>query len=599
MMRNIVLFLFLAKTLVSVNGDITECYVNGTEVLRDNVCVINDECYEAGENIVDDNCKVCNPDRRRDGGVYKTRTLKSNVLECKDRYVLDCHELYVKATWEKDMFAADTIEMTLNDDSCNDYQANMTHIWVTTYFDDCGSTHTSTPDIITQENTASLKITYNWLNVIERTVVYKYRMECIFDRRVNVSTANYYEVTLDLEGLQANQSDRIEFNASMAIYTSDSFLTIAPSPLSVTSFQPIYVRIEEGYENELFRFVVNQCYATPEASGESGTQYTFLDRKCPLDPSFEQLDQTIDRFDYKIDAFTFIEVRRSVYLHCKLFICPINDTSQECTQECITPARRRRSLEEEERHRSRRDTDVGPVETIDIRSEEIEFKRVKTCKDISCPENSRCIDLYPAECRCNEGYVMYADQNRCVNDNMFEAKGLKIEGEFLKSYSNTTSTDFLKFSSSVEAELMVAFKMENDKIIGVKVIGARQGSIILDLQFIFAKDVSVEEAKDMFIKGVTIARKQTLSSILESILSNVNSDVTPDISKRAKEVPEEKDNTVLIAVATAAVLVVAIAILSVVIVKFCTRPKVVKANIDGFVNAGVDNEKVSVEMGNY
>ena len=103
-------------------------------------------------------------------------------------------------------------------------------------------------------------------------------MKCVFDRRVNVSSVNGFNATEVVDGI-VDGSGFTKFTASLSLFDSDSFLKPALTPLTVTSFEPIFIGIKEENADERFKFVVHRCYATPTADAQDAIRYMFFDMR--------------------------------------------------------------------------------------------------------------------------------------------------------------------------------------------------------------------------------------------------------------------------------------------------------------------------------
>jgi hypothetical protein len=492
-----------------------------------------------------------------------------------------CHELYVIASWNKEIFGSRKVNITLNDPSCQGYQQNNTHIWVTVNFNGCGSIIHENGDLIFQENTALVTVTSIKSNVIERRINYNYNMRCIFDRSINVSTSNSFD-TGDANGGVFNSSAVTSFNASMAIYDSSSFLKVADHPFTVTSHQPIFIGIKEINNNENFKFIVHQCFATPSSS-RYGLHYMFFDLKCGIDSTFKMLSNSNDHFNFQINAFRFIEIRNSVFIHCNLYICKVNTTSPACTQTCH--ARKRRDLSQGAT------IEELPLKEVSVRTNEIFFQKKTVCDEMTCPLNSQCLELYPAQCRCNEGHVFNSKAGTCNEERVFDIHGLHVDMDFISTYSDPTSTDFLKLATDIEKQLTALFRLEDERIEGVKVISAREGSVVLDLALIYAKNTTKEEAFKSFVESVMANHTEANDTATSQKLKiKIKREKIPTI---AIEMVIKEDNTILlIAVILPTLLIFVFGIIALIIGCKRSRNKVVK-HIKGFENHGISMEKSS------
>ena len=88
--------------------------------------------------------------------------------------------------------------------------------------------------------------------------------------------------------------------------------------------------------------------------------------------------------------------------------------------------------------------------------------------------NSQCVELFPAQCRCVDGYVFSQATKQCVSENIAIVRGVHLDVEFETSYYNAKSTEFLMLATRVEKELIAA--VDRQFIAGVKVISATPGN---------------------------------------------------------------------------------------------------------------------------
>ena len=132
-------------------------------------------------------------------------------------------------------------------------------------------------------------------------------MQCVFDRIKNVSLANGYNSAVETRKT-ISVIDTTTFQASMKIYQNNQYQLEASSPFTVTSNQPIYLGISEENKNPNFKFVVQNCWATPSADKFSSVRYMFFHSKCPLDSTYRVVKHDDDHYNFVIDAFAFIQV---------------------------------------------------------------------------------------------------------------------------------------------------------------------------------------------------------------------------------------------------------------------------------------------------
>ena len=439
-----------------------------------------------------------------------------------------CNELYVTGIWEINKLKADQLQISLNDPSCRDYKGNATHVWITANFNRCGSLIHQDVNLIIQENTALITSTFVNSTIYRRIKQY-YNMKCTFDRTKTVSTSNSFNSTDRLDTIY--RLSTTIFKVSMAIFTSSSYLKIAGNPFSVTSFQPIYIGIKEINQNENVKFIVHQCYATSYFNIHT-VRYTFFDKQCALDPTFKIESYTYNHFNFFIAAFKFIEIRKSVFIHCNLYVCKVDSVSAPCTQTCR--ARKRRSVSDVSTNEDR------PLNELRLQTTEIIFKKKLSCNEISCQLNSHCKEMYPAVCRCNNGYVFHREKNTCESYGLFHIYGLTLEMEYLNTYDDPTTEDFVGLAMDVEEHVYTTLPWGNDKIAGTKAVGATKGSVVLDLALVHTKTSNKYEAFDFFIKHVMVNHSNTINRL------KIKLNIMPTMEIYKIQPPTEEDNTVLL-----------------------------------------------------
>jgi len=480
--------------------------------------------------------------------------------------------------------AADNLNITLNDPECDSYEQNATHVWVKVMFAGCGSIISETGDLITQENTATLRVTnYDKNAIIKRESLHYYKMQCIFSRSRNVSVANGYETSV---GVATNftKTAKTTFEASMTIYDS-TYSTPATTPYKVTSRQPIYIGIKEDNDNVNFKFVVQDCWATPGSNMMDAVQYMFFHKKCPLDDTYSMANQADHRYQFSIDAFSFIAVRKAVFIHCKLWVCLVNSTTPACTQECESNvgARKRRSIESRD----------GLEEEVSISSSKIVFEKKPTCAQLACPAFSSCVEAYPAQCLCNEGYVLHKKSGKCVQERQLQLIGLHFDMEFQSAYADTNSLQFKRFAAEMEEKLIGVLVKEAGEIEGVKVIGARPGSIVLDLVLIHSPKSTKKLAYDYFVSIMTVESDQ--SQALKAI--KVKTQIVPTLGggeRKKEEEIMEKHNTLLIVCIAVAVAATMLGVLLVTVVRYRSMGASIEAK-EVQTQQGVDNSGMVME----
>ena len=112
---------------------------------------------------------------------------------------------------------------------------------------------------------------------------------------------------------------------------------------------------------------------------------------------------------------------------------------------------------------------------------------------------------------------------------MFRTSNLHLDKQFLPSYTDTTSDQFIRFAEHVEKNLMTSFSFRRDVIRGMKVVAAREGSIVLDILVLYSDVVTSREAFRHFIDNIvdvessdSLGVKRHIAPIYEEIDDIVN-----------------------------------------------------------------------------
>ena len=123
--------------------------------------------------------------------------------------------------------------------------------------------------------------------------------------------------------------------------------------------------------------------------------------------------------------------------------------------------------------RKRRDvTNEPPVDEMTLMSETIYFQKKPTCKDITCPINSHCLDLYPSLCRCDVGFIWNRVSGNCSVGNTIIVRGVNLDLDIPTMYGDSQSNVFNRFAMDFEEgvnEVVQKDPVNSKKILGAKV----------------------------------------------------------------------------------------------------------------------------------
>jgi len=222
--------------------------------------------------------------------------------------------------------------------------------------------------------------------------------------------------------------------------------------------------------------VVQNFWAAVEATEEfSNYKYTFFSKGCALDSTFETLTETANTFRFKIDAFVLLMLKSQTYLTCSLYVCTVDSGTPECNFGC-NKARKRRSI----------DSDLTVAQEILVRnrrsaltsirrsqidmglaiSNQIQFIQKPTCTTLKCPIDSKCIENYPAFCRCQNNLVMDIQKLECTSRNLVEMSA-PTELTWIPEYSNANSNAFLGLIYLYQ-EKMLNYYVREKRIYGIR-----------------------------------------------------------------------------------------------------------------------------------
>ncbi|KAG5267002.1 hypothetical protein AALO_G00238700 [Alosa alosa] len=145
--------------------------------------------------------------------------------------------------------------------------------------------------------------------------------------------------------LKFNVTGSGHYNTTMAFYTSGFYQQIYDDPYYVSLNEYMYVQVSLGNPDSRLVLFLDTCMASPDPQDNSNHHsHYLLANGCPRDSTFYSYtsgSQYYARFRFR--AFMFLRTYPSVYLQCKVLVCPANDYNSRCRQGCRT--RRARDLD--------------------------------------------------------------------------------------------------------------------------------------------------------------------------------------------------------------------------------------------------------------
>ncbi|KAF7656751.1 hypothetical protein LDENG_00036610 [Lucifuga dentata] len=126
------------------------------------------------------------------------------------------------------------------------------------------------------------------------------------------------------------------FNATMAFYTSSNFYyQVTEVPYEVTLNQHMYVQMNLRRGDSSLVLFLDTCVASPSPHDFHTKSYYLVRNGCSMDHTYYSYvsgSRSYARFTFK--AFQFLRAADSVYLQCRVIICPQSDYNSRCRQGC-------------------------------------------------------------------------------------------------------------------------------------------------------------------------------------------------------------------------------------------------------------------------
>jgi len=449
----------------------------------------------------------------------------------------------------------------------------------------CGGTLTHYTDAadsnkkkIQYKVSATAVVTRTFRNKIQRKRKFSFTLECLMVRDVRATTDEGFTVVEELVVANAVDEATADFNFAATLKLYDSQYA-APKTEAVTpkNNEKIYAQVVKGEDQDLFVYSVEKCYATINNDpnpADANHKDTFFENKCHLDETVDfYVDSATSNFRLEIQAFSFTTGTPTsdvVYLHCDLKVCLAADASNaaECEQtsqsECAAVNNNRR----------RRD--------VSYKTRGYQMKTISSSQPILL-EGSQ----FHAP-QCGDGFVYDRVSQECSRSNLIEITGIHLATDVFKTdFYNTSSKAFKDMAKEKEYLLWVLVKATGqDKTIrGIQVIGARPGSVILEVLIKYADNVTPKQAFDTFKQVIeTPAQTTRVQNILQITQERIL-EYVPFVAKENKSDPEK---LILIIVVVALFVVVFIAVATLFKVKQVRQQQVSPQPAVGFENKGID-----------
>ena len=306
----------------------------------------------------------------------------------------------------------------------------------------------------------------------------------------------------------------------------------------------LFIRLSENPSNALLKFTTEKCYSTPDPSSTFATKDVFFDNECPTGETvvFTDKADADDNFDLSITAFFFSSASTAaIYIHCDIYICKQSETTPaECVQNlnAACPAVSGR--------RKRRDVGTGGV---------VETRTLTSKQHVVLSDS----EIIVPQCPVNSVYNRIS--KKCTKDNVVQVNGVYLDLSWNEDFANTSSKAFKDFALEKEYQLygLVQLGDDADNILGVKVVGARQGSVILDVQIVYKSTIDSSQAFDTFKKAIQDPAPTARASRIIQILNIKREKVIELVEIAPPPASSEIDKTMLIVLVVVLAAVVFIA----------------------------------------
>ncbi|XP_034008391.1 deleted in malignant brain tumors 1 protein-like isoform X2 [Trematomus bernacchii] len=132
------------------------------------------------------------------------------------------------------------------------------------------------------------------------------------------------------------------FNTSMAFYTSNNFYyQVTEVPYMVTLNQYMYVQVDLRRGDSSLVLYLDTCVTSPSPHDLQNRSYYLVRNGCPVDNTYyAYVSGTRPYARFRFQAFQFLRATESLYIQCKVLICPASDNNSRCRRGCYNRAAR-------------------------------------------------------------------------------------------------------------------------------------------------------------------------------------------------------------------------------------------------------------------
>ncbi|TNN48969.1 Trace amine-associated receptor 6 [Liparis tanakae] len=236
----------------------------------------------------------------------------------------------------------DYSSLHLNDQACKGQMDNLTHMvmFKADGNNTCGMVVRANDSQVIYKNTISSRKT-SATGLIHRHNGMVIDVSCFYNQP-DVQT--YVIDVQHSTSIQKITSGEWNYNLTMTAYTDPDRMNPIQSSNNIQMNQKIWVELKtDGLDERIVHVVTDSCWATDQPSPSGSLRYDLIIKGCPnpTDDTVKVEDNGMGTSNYfSFNTFQFSDMAGSVYLHCRLELCvmqddacvPLNSSCEKPTQ---------------------------------------------------------------------------------------------------------------------------------------------------------------------------------------------------------------------------------------------------------------------------
>merc|ERR1712179_455481 len=395
------------------------------------------------------------------------------------------------------------------------------------------------------EATATLEVTETFRSKIKRDTHYTIKIECSLTRAVTGLKAdgNVEKWTVNRAAVSPTTGNdvtgTINFPITIKYYTDDNYNTEVADPTAgggatktfvANMGSMLYIQLKEEPVSTIFKFVTNKCYFNyvTTTNGVTGSEDTFFENRCMADKTSANNDFTdVDvagtepNFDMKVKAFFFTgQENTAVHLWCEVMVCLTAQNTGDCVQttrsDCnMVKRRRRRDADPKEKSKDAGRRDKDEYKKIkkgvsEYGSGVIETRIIESKQMILLDKN----DIFVPS--CGKGFIYDRVTKGCSNTNLVDFIGVYLDIPWNNDYANKSSLAYknLAVEKAYQLYAMVQMSEAKNHIVGLEVVEAKKGSVILTVRVKYSAMSNADAAFEGFARAIQNVDQTRVANIL-------------------------------------------------------------------------------------